>query len=70
MAGDNVLIGGFLIGGSSPKKVLIRGLGATTNVQNFIPNPRIELHRGSPIIAENDDWQTAPNSSDIPVGTL
>jgi len=64
--GDNVLIAGFIIGGNSPKRILIRGLGVSTNLPGAMPNPRIELHQGSPTIAENDDWQTASNSADIP----
>ncbi len=63
--GDNVLIGGFIINGSVPKKVLIRGLGPSlTSVPNRMPNPRLELHQGSPTIAENDDWQTPPANCD------
>ncbi len=62
--GDNVLIAGFIIGGSAPKKILIRGLGPSlTSRAVLIPNrmsdPRLELHQGSPTIAQNDDWQTA-----------
>lgn len=67
-SGDNVLIAGFIITGSAPKKVLVRGLGPSLPVPSAMPNPRIELHQGAPTIAENDDWQTAANSGDIPLG--
>lgn len=65
--GNNVGIGGFIIRGSVPKKVLIRGLGPSlTTVPNRMPDPRLELHRGAPTIAENDNWQTASNANEIP----
>nr|MBA3569989.1 hypothetical protein [Pyrinomonadaceae bacterium] len=71
--GNNVAIAGFIIKGSVPKRVLIRGLGPSLagppfNVANAIPNPRIELHQGAPILEQNDNWQTAPNAGSIPSG--
>ncbi len=70
--GNNVGIGGFIISGSVPKKVLIRGIGPSlaappSNVANAMPDPRIELHQGDPILVANDNWQTATNFGDIPV---
>ena len=67
--GDNVLIGGFAIGGTAPKKVLIRALGPTLSdagVTGVLANPSIRLTRvdGTPV-AENDDWQANGNTSEI-----
>jgi len=67
--GDNVMIGGFVVAGSTSTKVLIRGIGpslAAFMVPNVLPDPKIELHnvQGTKI-AENNDWQTAPNAADI-----
>jgi hypothetical protein len=45
--GENVAIGGFIIAGSGPKTVLIRGLGPS--LAAFVPNPlqdpTLELHQ-------------------------
>ena len=68
--GENVAIGGFIIAGSDPKTVLIRGLGPS--LAAFVPNPlqdpTLELHQGSSVIASNDDWQDTPNVGQIPTG--
>lgn len=69
--GANVLIGGFIIAGSSPKQVVIRAIGPSlglAGVYNPLQDPVLELHGGpnNEIIASNDDWQSAPNAQDIP----
>jgi len=55
--GDNVGIGGFIITGSVPKQVLLRGVGAST-VPGALADPVLELH-GPPgfitIINDNCD---------------
>jgi hypothetical protein len=58
LTGDKVLIGGFIITGSDPKKVIIRGIGPSLNgVGAVLQNPTLELHQGSVTIAFNDDWK-------------
>jgi hypothetical protein len=68
--GENVAIGGFIIGGNAAKTVLIRGLGPS--LAAFLPNalqdPTLELHQGSTVIVSNDDWQDTPNVGLIPPG--
>jgi len=68
--GENVAIGGFIIAGSAPKTVLIRGLGPSLAafVPNALEDPTLELHQGSSVIASNDDWQDTPNVGQIPAG--
>jgi uncharacterized repeat protein (TIGR01451 family) len=59
--GDNVLIAGFIINGTTPKKILIRASGpslAGSGVQNPLSDPELELHDTSSVIARNQDWQT------------
>ena len=62
-AGDNVMIGGFIIGGSSPKTVVVRARGPSLNgfVPDWLANPVLNLYSGQTIIASNDDWRTASN---------
>jgi hypothetical protein len=59
--GDNVMIGGFIIHGTQPKRVILRALGPELGrygVPNVLPDPTLELHDGSgALIASNDDWQ-------------
>jgi Putative Ig domain len=68
--GENVAIGGFIVAGSDLKTVLIRGLGPSLAafVPNPLPDPTLELHQGSSVIASNDDWQDTPNVGQIPTG--
>ncbi|MEY2498210.1 MAG: hypothetical protein QOD12_1766 [Verrucomicrobiota bacterium] len=71
-SGDNAMIGGFIITGSQSKKVIIRGMGPSlgaAGVQGALTDPLLELHDGSgAIIATNDNWQQAPNTTEIPNG--
>ena len=68
--GNNVLIGGFVISGTGGKKVLIRGIGPSLPavVPNRMQDPMISLHDSTTAeIASNDNWQTDPNASQIPM---
>lgn len=59
---DNVMIGGFIVTGDRPKRVIIRAIGPELTqfgVPNVLANPTLELHDGTgAIIARNNDWQT------------
>src|SRR4051812_45036896 len=57
--GDNALIGGVIILGSEPKKVIVRGIGPSLNLPGKLDDPTIELHNSAgAIIASNDDWKS------------
>ncbi|MDQ6914011.1 MAG: CHRD domain-containing protein, partial [Verrucomicrobiota bacterium] len=57
--GDNVLISGFIINGSAPKKLLLRALGPSLPVPGTLSDPRLELHDASgALIASNDNWRS------------
>ncbi len=70
--GERVTIAGFIITGTDPKQVVIRGLGPSLpQAQISLPllqDPTLDLHHGAPSIVFNNDWQTAANSNQIPVG--
>jgi hypothetical protein len=59
--GENVLIGGFIIAGTSTKKVIIRALGpslAANSITGALGNPALELYNAEGTrIASNDDWK-------------
>jgi hypothetical protein len=64
--GDNVLIGGFIITGGQPKRVLLRAIGPSLNVTGKLADPFLELHDSSgALIASNDNWKSATNAQDI-----
>ena len=66
---NHVLIGGFVISGTGPKRVLLRAIGptlASSNVPNPLQDPVLSLHTATMEIANNDNWQTDPNASQIP----
>src|SRR5436305_776057 len=59
--GDDVMIGGFIIHGFQPKRVILRAIGPELSqygVPDVLPDPTLELHdRSGALIASNDDWQ-------------
>jgi hypothetical protein len=60
--GDNVLIGGFIIGpdAGGNARVVVRGIGPSlASVANRLQDPVVELHGGNgALLASNDDWKT------------
>jgi Big-like domain-containing protein/galactose oxidase-like protein/Kelch motif protein len=66
---ENVLISGFIIEGTAPKRVMIRAIGpslANFGVGNVLANPQLELHNNSATIGLNDNWQTTQVGGVIP----
>src|SRR5438552_5867318 len=67
--GNHVLIGGFIISGTGPKKLVMRVLGPTLSsfgVPGVLQNPTRELHNAAgALIAFNDNWGDAPNKQQI-----
>lgn len=59
-ADEKTAITGFIISGGQPRNVIIRALGPsleTAGVQQFVANPKLEVHNSSTTIAQNSDWQ-------------
>jgi len=67
-AGNNVMIGGFILGGSQTSgRIAIRGIGPSLSqfgLNNVLADPTLELHdaNGATLIA-NDDWTDDPVSA-------
>ena len=60
---DNVGIGGFIITGTAPKHLLLRGIGPSLTqfgVPNALPDPVLELHGQSINTTTNDNWRDDP----------
>jgi hypothetical protein len=62
--GDNVMIGGYIVGAPEPAKLIVRGMGpslAASNVPGSLQDPKLELHDASgATIMSNDNWQDDP----------
>ena len=57
--GDNVLIGGLIITGTQPKKVIVRAIGPSLPLTGVLADPILELHNSSgDLIAVNDNWRS------------
>lgn len=61
--GEQVLIGGFIIGGSAPKKVMVRGLGPSLTdrgVSGALADPTLTIFDGNNMPVEtNDNWKSS-----------
>jgi acetyl esterase/lipase len=59
--GNDVMIGGFIIGGDEATKVIVRALGpslAGSGISDPLPNPLLELYDSNgALIFANDDWR-------------
>jgi hypothetical protein len=63
---DNVLIGGFIVTGSQPKRLMARAIGPSLGIAGALADPQLELYdSGGTPIGSNDNWQDAPNRQEI-----
>jgi hypothetical protein len=66
--GDAVLIGGFIVQGSTSKKVLIRAAGPSLGnaVSHALANPFLELRNSAgALVASNDNWGSSSFAAQI-----
>lgn len=55
--GDDAVIGGFIVTGSVPKKVLVRALGPSLPLGGGLQDPVLELHKSDGTVTTNDNWR-------------
>jgi hypothetical protein len=68
---DNVLIGGFIITGTQPKKVIVRAIGPSLSslFPGALADPILELRDSSgSLIASNDNWRSDQEAAIIATG--
>ena len=68
LTGQNVLIGGLIIGGNQPKTVVVRARGPSllpAGITNFLANPVLQLFSGATQIDANDNWQQHGNQATL-----
>jgi len=61
--GANMLIAGFVVGGTAQKQVLIRAVGptlATFGVTGVLANPQLQILSGTTLVTQNDNWGGGP----------
>ena len=70
--GDNVLIGGTIVQGSAPQKMLVRAIGpdlAGAGVPSPLQDPTLELRDAmGNLLASNDDWRSNQEQEIIATG--
>ena len=64
---DNLIIGGLILNGFTPRRVLLRGIGPSLEpFPNTLANPTMQLFNGNgDKLAENDNWRDAANAAEI-----
>ncbi len=69
LTGNDVMIGGFIVGGNQSKQVIARALGpslAAAGVPNSLSDPSLELRDASGnLVSSNDNWSDGPDAASI-----
>ena len=68
---DDPMIGGFIVQGGNPKRVIIRALGPSLGtgpgqIAGALADPTLELRNGDgALLLFNDDWRDSPQAGEI-----
>jgi hypothetical protein len=69
LGGDNVLIGGFIIGGTETKTIVARAIGPSlgaAGVADPLADPTLDLRNSDGVLVlSNDDWPDGPDAETI-----
>jgi hypothetical protein len=67
LTGNNVMIGGFILGAGNNTRTVVRGIGpslAQFGLSPLLSDPTLELHDGNGgVLATNDNWQDDPTQA-------
>ena len=67
--GDNVLIGGFIVTGTQPKRVIVRAIGPSLSLPGALADPILELHGPASFATiTNDNWRSTQEAEIIATG--
>jgi hypothetical protein len=67
---DNVLIGGFIVTGTQPKRVIVRAIGPSLPLSGVLANPFLELYSSAGLIFSNDNWRIGGQEAEIIATTI
>jgi plastocyanin len=66
---DNVMIGGLIVLGQNPLRVIVRAIGPSLPLPEALADPTLELHDGNgALIAANDNWRTDQEAEIVATG--
>ncbi|MFN2476332.1 MAG: S8 family serine peptidase [Chthoniobacterales bacterium] len=61
---DEVLIGGIIVNGNAPKKLILRAMGPSLPVEGALGDPSLELYDSNgQKLASDDNWEDDPNQA-------
>ena len=64
--GNDALIGGFIVTGTQPKRLIIRAIGPSSFLPGALQDPQLEVYNSAgDLIAANDNWQDSPDRQAI-----
>jgi hypothetical protein len=67
--GNNVLIGGFIIGQTEPANILVRALGPSLPLPTgALADPVLEIHDKNGAVYTNDDWRATQEAEILDTG--
>ena len=59
--GDDVLIGGLIVLGQNPLRVIVRAIGPSLPLSGALADPTLNLHDGNgTLVASNNNWREDP----------
>src|ERR1044071_2854659 len=67
--GENVLIGGLIVLGQNPLRIIVRAIGPSLPVSGALGDPTLELHDSNgALIRANDNWRSNQEAEIIATG--
>lgn len=64
--GNDALIGGFIVTGTQPKRLLVRAIGPSSFLPGALQDPQLEVYNSAgALIGANDNWQDSPDRQAI-----
>jgi hypothetical protein len=70
-AGDNVLIGGFILEGAEPTEILVRAIGPSLTkegISGALADPILDLYDANGAVITNDNWRGTQEQAIIATG--
>jgi len=67
--GDNVLVGGLIVVGQNPLRIIVRAIGPSLSITGKLADPTLELRDANgALIRSNDNWRSDQEAEIIATG--